>query len=151
MERTDYIETREDIISNIETLCTYLHGDSAEEYQSWAIDKLKRGKNMVVEIINGQICFGPSRFVGYQSNTKDKHDANHGDGTDTDNVIKQFYQKLSDERLDNLMQAELSKYGESSANKKYWIPKDKTVEDILSFANIRSRRYWVARLSDDHY
>ena len=27
MKRTDYIETREDIISNIETLYSYLHGE----------------------------------------------------------------------------------------------------------------------------
>lgn len=118
---------------------------------SWAVDKLKRGKNMVVEVINDKICFAPSRFVGYQSNTKEKHEANHGDGTDTDNRIKQYYQKVSDERLDTLMQSELSKYEESSANKKYWIPNDTTIEDILAHSNIRSRRYWVARLSDDHY
>lgn len=151
MERTDYIETREDIISNIETLYSYLHGESGEDSMSWAVDKLKRGKNMVVEVINDQICFAPSRFVGYQSNTKEKHEANHGDGTDTDNRIKQYYQKVSDERLDALMQSELSKYEESSANKKYWIPNDTTVEDILTHSNINSRRYWVARLSDDHY
>lgn len=151
MERTDYIETREDIISNIETLYSYLHGESGEDSMSWAVDKLKRGKNMVVEVINDKICFAPSRFVGYQSNTKEKHEANHGDGTDTDNRIKQYYQKVSDERLDTLMQSELSKYEESSANKKYWIPNDTTIEDILAHSNIRSRRYWVARLSDDHY
>ena len=51
MERTDYIEKREDIISNIETLYSYLHGESSEDYKQWAVDKLKRGKNMVVEIV----------------------------------------------------------------------------------------------------
>lgn len=34
MERTDYIETREDIIYNIKTLYSYLHGDSGEDYKS---------------------------------------------------------------------------------------------------------------------
>lgn len=71
MERTDYIETREDIISNIKTLYSYLHGDSGEDYKSWAIEKLRLGKNMVIEIIDGHVCFGPSRFVGYLSNTKE--------------------------------------------------------------------------------
>lgn len=131
MERTDYIETREDIIYNIKTLYSYLHGDSGEDYKSWAIEKLRLGRNMVIEIIDGHVCFGPSRFVGYQGNTKDKHDDSPGNGTDTDNKIKRFYQKVADERLDTLMQSELSKYEESSASKKYWIPNDMTVEDII--------------------
>lgn len=143
MERTDYIEKREDIISNIETLYSYLHGESGEDYKQWAVDKLKRGKNMVVEVIDGHICFAPSRFVGYLNNTKDKHDENHGDGTDTDKRINLYYQKVADERLDALMQTELSKYEEASANKKYWIPNGMKIEDVLAHSNINSRRYWV--------
>lgn len=131
MERTDYIETREDIIYNIKTLYSYLHGDSGEDYKSWAIEKLRLGRNMVIEIIDGHVCFGPSRFVGYLSNTKEKHDVNHGDGKDTDKRIKQFYQKVADDRLDAFMHSDLSKYEESSASKKYWIPNDMTVEDII--------------------
>ena len=130
MERTDYIEKREDIISNIETLHSYLHGESGEDYKQWAVDKLKRGKNMVVEVIDSHICFAPSSFVGYLNNTREKHDDKHGDGKDTDKKIKQYYYQVSNENLDNLMQSELSKYEESSADKKYWIPNDTTVEDI---------------------
>lgn len=151
MARTDYIETREDIISNIKTLYSYLHGDSGGDYKSWAIEKLRLGRNMVIEIINGHVCFGPSRFVGYLSNTKDKHDVNHGDGKDTDKRIKQFYQKVADDRLDILMQSELSKYEESSASKKYWIPNDMEIEDILNCSNAKHCRYWIARLSNDDY
>ena len=151
MERTDYIETREDIVSNIRTLYSYLYGESGEDCRLWAIDKLKRGKNMVIEIIDNQICFGPSRFVGYVDNTKEKHEINHGNGTDTDNKMKLFYQKVSDERLDALMQSELSKFDVSSGSKKYWISNDTAIEDILSHSNVKSNRYWVARLSDDHY
>ena len=84
MERTDYIEKREDIISNIETLYSYLHGESGEDYKQWAIDRLKLGKNMVVEVINGHICFAPSRFVGYLNNTREKNEEKPGNGTDTD-------------------------------------------------------------------
>lgn len=53
------------------------------------------------------------------------------DGKDTDKRIKQFYQKVADDRLDALMHSELSKYEESSTSKKYWIPNDMTVEDII--------------------
>ena len=151
MERTDYIEKREDIISNIETLYSYLHGESSEDNKQWAVDKLKRGKNMVVEVIDGHICFAPSRFVGYINNTREKHDENHGDGTDTDNRIKQYYQKVADERLDALMQAELSKYEEASANKKYWIPKDMTIEQLLSSSETQQKQYWIGRVTSDEY
>ena len=151
MERTDYIEKREDIISNIETLYSYLHGESSEDNKQWAVDKLKRGKYMVVEVIDGHICFAPSRFVGYINNTREKHDENHGDGTDTDNRIKQYYQKVADERLDALMQAELSKYEEASANKKYWIPKDMTIEQLLSSSETQQKQYWIGRVTSDEY
>lgn len=138
MERTDYIEKREDIISNIETLYSYLHCESDEEYKQWAVDKLKRGKNMVVEVIDGHICFAPSRFVGYLNNTKDKHDENHGDGTDTDNILKTYYNKIEDGRLDFILQRELAKHGESSTEKKYWIHNDTNVEEILKVEQVQA-------------
>ena len=136
MERTDYIENREDIISNIETLYSYLHGESGEDHKQWAIDRLKLGKNMVVEVINGHICFAPSRFVGYVNNTREKHDDNHGDGTDTDNVLKTYYKKVQDGRLDLILQKELAKHGESCEEKKYWIHNETTIEDILKVEQV---------------
>lgn len=150
MERTDYIETRQDIISNIETLYSYLHGDNGEDNKSWAIDKLVRGKNIVAEIINGRVCFGPSRFVGYMNNTREKHDENHGDGTSTDDKIKQFYQKISDGRLDLLFQNILYAFGASSGDKKYWIPNEMTVEDILKVEQ-RSIPYIPVRQDYDKF
>ena len=36
-----------------------------------------------------------------------------------------------------------TKYEEASANKKYRIPNDMTIEDILANSDINSRRYWV--------
>ena len=91
MERTDFIKTKDDIICNIMTLYSYLKGELGNEYKNWAIDKMVRGKNFVVEVIDSKICFAPSRFVGYIDNSKDKHDENHGDGTQTDEKIKIYY------------------------------------------------------------
>ena len=136
MERTDYIEKREDIISNIETLYSYLHGESGEDYKQWAVDRLKLGKNMVVEVIGGHICFAPSRFVGYLNNTREKNEENPGNGTDTDNVLKTYYNKIQDGRLDFILQKELAKYGESCAEKKYWIHNETTVEDIIKVEQV---------------
>ncbi len=109
------------------------------------------GKNFVVEIINSKICFAPSRFVGYLNNTKEKHEANCGDGRVTDEKIKAYYQKIQDEKLDVLFQNELSKYGVFSGEKKYWIANDRTVDDIIRIArnttiyaplNVTSEKYW---------
>ena len=67
MDRYDFIETREDIVSNIRTLYSYLQGEQGDEYKSWAIEKMIRGKNYVVEIIDSMICFAPSRFGNYSA------------------------------------------------------------------------------------
>ena len=136
MVRTDYIEKREDVISNIATLYSYLYGESGEDYKQWAIDRLKLGKNMVVEVINGHICFAPSRFVGYLNNTREKNEEKPGNGTDTDKVLKTYYNKVLDGRLDFILQKELAKHGESCAEKKYWIYNETTVEDILKVEQV---------------
>jgi MoxR-like ATPase len=133
MKRTDFIQTREDIIANIKTLYSYLNGDFGDDYKAWAVDKMKRGHNFVVEIIDGKVCFAPSRFVGYLNNTKEKHEQNHGDGTQTDDQIKAYYKLYVDNRLDELFQKETSKFGVFSGNKKYWLLDGVTVEDIISF------------------
>lgn len=151
MDRYDFIETREDIILNIKTLFSYLEGKQGDEYRIWAVEKMVRGKNFVVEIIDSKICFAPSRFVGYVNNTKDKHEEKHGDGTQTDDKIKAYYQKIQDNRLDVLFQKELSKYDVSSGKKKYWIANDTTVDDIIRIAqntalyvplNVAFDKYW---------
>lgn len=152
MERNDIIQSREDVIANVRTLYSYLNGDEGQESKEWAIDKMKRGKNYVVEIIDDKICFAPSRFAGYIDNTKDKHEENHGDGTQTDDLMPQFYTKVVDERLDLAFQEAIEPFGISTGPKKYWIPNETTVEDILSFsANKKNVSYWIARLrSEDH-
>lgn len=131
MDRIDFIETRDDIIRNIKTLYSYLDGEYGDEYKTWAVDKMVQGKNFVVEIIDSKVCFAPSRFVGYLDNSKDKHEKNHGDGRQTDEKIRSYYQKIQDERLDYLFQNELSKYAVSSIAKKYWMAKNTTVDEII--------------------
>ena len=63
MERNDLITSREEILLNIKTLYSYLNGDQGNDYKTWAVSKMKRGKNFVVEIIDSNIYFAPSRFV----------------------------------------------------------------------------------------
>lgn len=151
MDRIDFIETREDIVQNIKTLYSYLDGKVDSEHKDWAIQRMSQGKNYVIEVVDSQIYFAPSRFVGYVDNTMEKHEANPGNGTETDNKIKNFYQKVQDVKLDALLQKAMSEYGIVVGAKKYWISKDTTVDDILSCSAVKVRRYWIARLSDDNH
>lgn len=149
MDRFDFIETRDDVICNIKTLYHYLSEENDDNTYQWATSIFKKGKIYVIEIIDSHICFSPSRFVGYKDNTKEKHQKNHGDGNQTNNVLKSFYQKVQDERLDVVFQKELSRYNLSSGTKKYWIPNDLTIEDIMKYdndkcmsMNCKHDKYW---------
>jgi 5-methylcytosine-specific restriction protein B len=135
MDRFDFIETRDDVIRNIKTLYHYLSDENDDDTYQWASSIFKNGRIYVIEIIDSHICFSPSRFVGYKDNTKDKHQENHGNGNQTNDVLKNYYQKVQDDRLDIVFQKELSRYHLSSGKKKYWIPNDFTVEDILKYDN----------------
>lgn len=151
MDRNDFIETREDIVQNIKTLYSYLDGKVDSEHKDWAIQRMTRGSNYVIEVVDSQIYFAPSRFVGYVDNTMEKHVANHGNGTETDNKIKIFYQKVQDVKLDVLLQKAMSEYDIVVGAKKYWISKDTTVDDIVRIAqhgatysplNMKYDKYW---------
>ena len=131
MDRFDFIETREDVIENIQTIYSYLNNEQDEDSRIWAIGRLTQGKNYVIEIIDDTVYFAPSRFVGYIKNTKEKHEENHGDGTQTDKKIKEYYQKIEDERLDDILNQELSQYEKSAGSKNYWIPKDEDIESFI--------------------
>ena len=135
MDRFDFIETREDVINNIKTLYSYLSDDSEGDIYRWATGIFTRGRTYVIEIIDSHACFAPSRFVGYKENTIEKHKDNHGDGTQTNDVLEEFYQRVQDERLDSLFQKELARYHLSSGKKQFWIPNDTTIEDILKYDN----------------
>lgn len=149
MDRFDFIETRDDVIRNIKTLYHYLSDENDDDTYQWASSIFKNGRIYVIEIIDSHICFSPSRFVGYKDNTKDKHQKNHGDGNQTNDILKSFYQKVQDERLDVVFQKELSRYNLSSGTKKYWIPNDLTIEDIMKYdnnkcmsMNSKQDKYW---------
>ena len=154
-KREDYIESREEAIENIQTLYSYLNGEKGDSYTDWAVDKIKLGKNYVVEVIDSEICFCPSRFVGYKNNTKIKHERYSSQylnsGTSTDQHLSTLYKKVTDERLDDLLHELLAEFDESNGSKKYWIPKDTTVDEILSQVGKVQRNYWIARISNDHY
>lgn len=153
MERTDYIENREDIIKNIQSLYSYLEGKHGDEHKKWAKEIMARGKNYVVEVIENHIYFSPSRFVGYKDNTKDKHEISHGNGGKTDDKLETFYYEAKkNEELNNIFRNQMIRYDvKYMKDKSFWIPKNMTIDDILNHANTTEPQYWIARLSDDEH
>lgn len=151
MDRYDFITSKEDVVENIKTLYGYLDNtDDAETYK-WASGILKNGRIYVVEVIDSKLYFAPSRFVGYKKNTADKHRENHGDGNQTNDKLVEYYQKVQDERLDAAFQSVLEQYDLSSGDKKYWIPKDMTIEQLLSSSETQQKQYWIGRVTSDEY
>lgn len=151
MDRYDFITSKEDVVENIKTLYGYLgNQDDAKTYK-WATGILKNGRIYVVEVIDSKLYFAPSRFVGYKKNTADKHRENHGDGNQTNDKLVEYYQKVQDERLDAAFQSVLEQYDLSSGDKKYWIPKDMTIEQLLSSSETQQKQYWIGRVTSDEY
>ena len=151
MDRYDFITSKEDVVENIKTLYGYLgNPDDAETYK-WATGILKNGRIYVVEVIDSKLYFAPSRFVGYKKNTADKHRENHGDGNQTNDKLVEYYQKVQDERLDAAFRSVLENFDLSSGDKKYWIPKDMTIEQLLSSSETQQKQYWIGRVTSDEY
>ena len=151
MDRYDFITSKEDVVENIKTLYGYLgNPDDAETYK-WATGILKNGRIYVVEVIDSKLYFAPSRFVGYKKNTADKHRENHGDGNQTNDKLVEYYQKVQDERLDAAFRSVLENFDLSSGDKKYWIPKDMTIEQLLSSSESQQKQYWIGRVTSDEY
>ena len=151
MERTDFVSTREEVIRNIRTMYSYLNGAGGEDDKQWAIKKMAHGRNYVVEVIDGRLSFCPSRFAGYVDNSRNKHDENHGDGKETDGRLKEFYNKVEDDRLDKCLLSEMIQYDCSTGSKNYWIPKGSTVESLVSRHSDQTPKYWIARVTSDTY
>lgn len=100
MERTDFIESRIDVVKNIYTLYSYAKSRVAED-REWALQRFRLGKWYVVEPFGDMLLFAPSRFVGYKNNTREKHTINHGDGTQTNDKFRELklYKEVADEYL----------------------------------------------------
>ena len=137
MDENSYIECRKDVQENILTLYSYLQNEEEEYYYEWAKERLSQGRNFVVEAIDGKLYFAPSRFVGYKQNSLEKHENNSGkSGTETDKELKRFYKLIDVESaLDDYFIETLAQYGKAKTSWKFWIPKDSSVEELLSTLN----------------
>lgn len=145
------VDSPDDVVDNIRTLYSYLSGKVDDEHKKWAADRLKKGVNFFVEIIDGNLCFAPSLFVGYKENTLVKHKNNpYKDGEITNNRLKDFYFETSDDRLKDELDAiyQEANITPEKRERKFWIRKGTSVEDLLKS---KKKRYWVAKVSEDSY
>ncbi|MBO5428160.1 MAG: AAA family ATPase [Prevotella sp.] len=131
MERTDFVETRTDVVKNIYTLYSYAKSNKAED-REWALERFRRGKWYVVEPFGNTLLFAPSRFVGYKDNTREKHTANHGDGTDTNDRFRELnlYKEMADDYLSEQFEHFMAMLGIEKDTAKFFIPSDWSVDDL---------------------
>lgn len=90
----ELVISREDVINNIKTLYNYVkEGNDGEKV--FAEDLIRKGKNFVVEQVDGKFKFSPSRYSGYLNNNFIEHNNNHGDGRkETSPLFKELYKEI---------------------------------------------------------
>ena len=131
MERTDFIESRVDVINNIYTLYSYANSSEAED-KEWAIQRFSNGKWFVVEPFGNTLLFAPSRFVGYKNNTREKHISNYGDGTQTNKKLCELslYKEMSDEYLSEQFKCFMNTLGIEREVAKFFVPYNYDINDL---------------------
>lgn len=131
MERTDFVESRIDVVKNIYTLYTYAKSIIAED-REWALQRFRQGKWYVVEPFGNTLLFAPSRFVGYKDNTIEKHSAQHGDGRDTNSTLRELklYKEATDDYLSVQFEHFMSTLGIEKDSAKFLIPNNYDIDDL---------------------
>ena len=69
------VRTWRDIKENLRTLDGYRHSQDYED-RKYYNDRIKNGLCFVFHRENEKLLIGPSRFVGYVGNTRQRHNAN---------------------------------------------------------------------------
>ena len=101
------VQTLDELKENLYTLDTYLE-EKIEPYYSYAVDRIKKGVCFVAKKTEHGFRFYPSRFIGYQHNTLESHEANEWkDGKETTPAITHIlgYKPCSDAELEHAYQA----------------------------------------------
>ena len=84
------ISNLEQLRKNVKRFDDYLTKGSPEG-KKWAQDHVQRGLCFVVYMIDEEMRFAPSRFVGYENNTIGKHTSTRGkDGRKTNLAINEI-------------------------------------------------------------
>ena len=124
------VNTLPQLIQNLKKLEHYLHEGSSDE-QEEARRFIQRGTCFLAYENGGKLRFAPSRFIGYENNTFDKHTSNserHGGVTNP--VISKLLKTqlpLADTELEELYQQYCHSLGIAprpkgsfGVSRKYW-------------------------------
>lgn len=101
----EIISSIDDLIKNIETLESYRVSQNQEEKKFYSY-LFSRGKTFLLIRKNGEIFFGPSKFIGYKNNTLDLYNTYKGSpvrtmsGVETNGAISELLKKRAKENLD---------------------------------------------------
>ena len=101
------ITTKNQIINNMDTIDSYLESAGTTECV-YAKDLIKKGRCFAYRIIKGEYCFYPSRFIGYVDETMTTHEAESGDGRETNPAITKILKTKLDENVE--LEKEYLKY-----------------------------------------
>lgn len=86
----EIVRTWQQIKDNLDTLERYRYSSDPEESEFYR-DMIRRGRCFVVHQQGDTLRFGPSRFVGYIDNSRQKHlDNPHKDGKETNPEISRI-------------------------------------------------------------
>ena len=124
------VDTLEQLNTNLKKLEHYLQAGSADEQQE-ARHFIERGTCFLAYNDGAKMRFAPSRFIGYQNNTFDKHSSNDGrHGGVTNPAISRLLKKqppLADAELEVQYQQYCHSLGITprakgafGASRKYW-------------------------------
>ncbi len=132
MDRTDFIETRTDVIKNIYTLYSYTLSDENE--RGWALERFMKGKCFIVEPFGNTLMFSPSRFSGYKDNTWQKHCEMRGDGNQTNDNFRnlKLYKDVEDPWLTMKFDEFLKRFDLQRNEPKFFIPANMNLNDLES-------------------
>lgn len=132
MDRTDFIETRTDVIKNIYTLYSYTLSDENE--REWALERFMKGKCFIVEPFGNTLMFSPSRFSSYKDNTWQKHCEMRGDGTQTNDNFRnlKLYKDVEDPWLTMKFDEFLKRFDLQRNEPKFFIPANMNLNDLES-------------------
>lgn len=92
---------RDKVIDNILTLYKYLNSSVSEDVEE-SKKILNHGMWFVVEKIEDDLFFGPSKFVGYEDNTLKMNNENSRfrSGSDTNRRLLNFYDQIDPKKTD---------------------------------------------------
>jgi 5-methylcytosine-specific restriction protein B len=86
------VKSNSEVVANFHTFIKLRNSKKPEERDKYGA-YLRAAKVLVVEQINGEKEYAPSRFVGYQRNTLKAHEAEYRNGTDTNKELENIYQR----------------------------------------------------------